>query len=106
MILFSEAFKLSDEVLRQGVQGIADLISITGLVNLDFADVKTIMLNQGIAHMGIGRASGENRAEDAAKQKKLLEQKPIKQTLLQLLLLEQKTKNLHQCQKTMYMSLQ
>lgn len=63
-----EAFKMSDEVLRQGVQGIADLISITGLVNLDFADVKTIMLNQGIAHMGIGRATGENRAEDAAKQ--------------------------------------
>ena len=63
-----DAFKMSDEVLRQGVQGISDLISIPGLVNLDFADVKTIMLNQGMAHMGIGRASGENRAEDAAKQ--------------------------------------
>ena len=63
-----EAFKMSDEVLRQGVQGISDLISEIGLINLDFADVKTIMLNTGMAHMGIGRASGENRAEDAAKQ--------------------------------------
>ena len=63
-----EAFKMADDVLRQGVQGISDLISIEGLVNLDFADVKTIMLNRGMAHMGIGRASGENRAEDAAKQ--------------------------------------
>ena len=63
-----EAFKMADDVLRQGVQGISDLIAIEGLVNLDFADVKTIMLNIGMAHMGIGRASGENRAEDAAKQ--------------------------------------
>ncbi len=63
-----EAFKMADDVLRQGVQGISDLISVPGLVNLDFADVKTIMLNTGMAHMGIGRASGENRAEDAAKQ--------------------------------------
>ena len=63
-----EAFKMADDVLRQGVQGISDLIAIGGLVNLDFADVKTIMLNKGMAHMGIGRASGENRAEDAAKQ--------------------------------------
>ena len=63
-----EAFKIADDVLRQGVQGISDLIAIEGLVNLDFADVKTIMLNRGMAHMGIGRASGENRAEDAAKQ--------------------------------------
>ena len=63
-----EAFKMADDVLRQGVQGISDLIAIPGLVNLDFADVKTIMLNTGMAHMGIGRASGENRAEDAAKQ--------------------------------------
>ena len=64
---FTEAFALSDEVLRQGVQGISDLISIPGLINLDFADVKTIMYDTGMAHMGIGRASGENRAEDAAK---------------------------------------
>ena len=63
-----EAFKMADDILRQGVQGISDLIAIEGLVNLDFADVKTIMLNRGMAHMGIGRASGENRAEDAAKQ--------------------------------------
>ena len=63
-----EAFKMADDILRQGVQGISDLIAIEGLVNLDFADVKTIMVNRGMAHMGIGRASGENRAEDAAKQ--------------------------------------
>ena len=63
-----DAFKMADDVLRQGVQGISDLIAIPGLVNLDFADVKTIMLNTGMAHMGIGRSSGENRAEDAAKQ--------------------------------------
>ena len=63
-----EAFREADNVLRQGVQGISDLIAVPGLVNLDFADVKTIMLNTGMAHMGIGRASGENRAEDAAKQ--------------------------------------
>ena len=64
---FTEAFALSDEVLRLGVQGISDLISIPGLINLDFADVKTIMYDTGMAHMGIGRASGENRAEEAAK---------------------------------------
>ena len=63
-----EAFRMADDVLRQGVQGISDLISVPGLINLDFADVRTIMLNQGMAHMGIGKASGENRAEDAAKQ--------------------------------------
>ena len=63
-----EAFKMADDVLRQGVQGISDLISVPGLINLDFADVKAVMLNTGMAHMGIGRASGENRAEDAAKQ--------------------------------------
>ena len=63
-----EAFKMADDILRQGVQGISDLIAIPGLVNLDFADVKTIMLDQGMAHMGVGRAGGENRAEDAAKE--------------------------------------
>lgn len=63
-----EAFRMADDVLRQGVQGISDLISVAGVINLDFADVRTIMLNQGMAHMGIGCASGENRAEDAAKQ--------------------------------------
>lgn len=63
-----EAFRIADDVLRQGVQGISDLIAVPGLVNLDFADVKTIMLDTGLAHMGIGRATGENRAEDAARQ--------------------------------------
>jgi len=63
-----EAFQMADNVLKQGVQGISDLIAVPGLVNLDFADVKTVMLNTGIAHMGTGRASGENRAEEAAKQ--------------------------------------
>ena len=63
-----EAFRMADDVLKQGVQGISDLITTPGLVNLDFADVKTIMLDAGIAHMGIGRASGENRAQEAARQ--------------------------------------
>lgn len=63
-----EAFKIADDVLRQGVQGIADLITIPGLINLDFADVKTIMKDSGSAMMGIGRASGESRAVEAAKQ--------------------------------------
>jgi len=62
-----EAFKKADEVLRQGVQGISDLISNPGIINLDFADVRTIMSDKGIAHMGIGRASGENKTEVAAK---------------------------------------
>ncbi len=62
-----EAFKIADDVLRQGVQGIADLITITGIINLDFADVKTIMTDAGSALMGIGNASGENRAVQAAK---------------------------------------
>ena len=64
---FVEAFKTADDVLRQGVQGISDLITITGLINVDFADVKTIMNNAGSALMGIGVAKGENRAVDAAK---------------------------------------
>lgn len=64
----TDAFKMADDVLRQGVQGISDLITVPGLVNLDFADVKTIMLDAGIAHMGIGRASGEHRAQEAARQ--------------------------------------
>lgn len=63
-----EAFKVADDVLRQGVQGISDLITVHGLVNLDFADVKAVMSNAGSALMGIGRASGENRAIDAAQQ--------------------------------------
>jgi cell division protein FtsZ len=63
-----EAFKVADDVLRQGVQGISDLITVHGLINLDFADVKTVMSNAGSALMGIGRASGENRAAVAAQQ--------------------------------------
>lgn len=62
-----EAFREADNVLRQGVQGISDLIAVPGLINLDFADVKTIMSNKGSALMGIGVASGENRAVEAAK---------------------------------------
>jgi len=63
-----EAFKVADDVLRQGVQGISDLITVHGLINLDFADVKTVMRDAGSALMGIGRASGENRAIEAAQQ--------------------------------------
>jgi cell division protein FtsZ len=63
-----EAFKVADDVLRQGVQGISDLITVHGLINLDFADVKAVMTRAGSALMGIGRASGENRAVEAAKQ--------------------------------------
>lgn len=62
-----EAFREADNVLRQGVQGISDLIATPGLINLDFADVKTIMSNKGSALMGIGIASGESRAAEAAK---------------------------------------
>ncbi|CAM3696912.1 cell division protein FtsZ [Mesobacillus zeae] len=62
-----EAFREADNVLRQGVQGISDLIATPGLINLDFADVKTIMSNKGSALMGIGVAAGENRAAEAAK---------------------------------------
>lgn len=62
----TESFKMADDVLRQGVQGISDLISRPGLISLDFADIKTIMKNTGYAHMGIGKATGENRAHDAA----------------------------------------
>jgi cell division protein FtsZ len=73
-----DSFRKADEVLRQGVQGIADLISKPGQINLDFADVKTIMENKGIAHMGIGHGSGEDKSEVAVKaaiQSPLLETK-------------------------------
>ncbi len=63
-----DAFKMADDILRQGVQGISDLIAVPGLINLDFADVRTIMLSTGLAHMGIGKGSGESRAIEAAKQ--------------------------------------
>ena len=63
----TDAFSKADDVLRQGIKGISDLIQIPGLINLDFADVKTIMTEQGEALMGIGVGEGENRAADAAK---------------------------------------
>jgi cell division protein FtsZ len=63
-----QAFKVADDVLRQGVQGISDLITVHGLINLDFADVKAVMSSAGSALMGIGRASGDNRAVEAAQQ--------------------------------------
>ncbi|HWR55886.1 MAG TPA: cell division protein FtsZ [Negativicutes bacterium] len=62
-----DAFRIADDVLRQGVQGISDLIAVPGLINLDFADVKTIMMQTGSALMGIGIGTGENRASEAAK---------------------------------------
>ncbi len=62
-----DAFEIVDDVLRQGVQGISDIISVPGLINVDFADARSIMENRGAALMGIGKGSGENRAADAAK---------------------------------------
>src|SRR5205085_1295562 len=62
----SEAFATADDVLRQAIQGISDLILVPGLINLDFADVRTIMLRMGMAIMGTGVAQGENRAKLAA----------------------------------------
>lgn len=61
----TEAFSMADDVLKQGVQGISDLISDAALINLDFADVKTVMGNRGVAHMGIGRGTGDDRVADA-----------------------------------------
>lgn len=63
-----DSFKFADDVLRQGVQGISDLITIPGLVNLDFADVRAVMLDKGLAHMGVGNGKGDERAQEAAKQ--------------------------------------
>lgn len=62
-----EAFQMADQVLMDAVSGISELIAVPNVINLDFADVESIMSDQGMAHMGIGRASGENRAVDAAK---------------------------------------
>ncbi|MCK5123473.1 MAG: cell division protein FtsZ [Candidatus Pacebacteria bacterium] len=67
-ILLLDSFKIADDILLQGVQGISDLITTPGIVNVDFADVKAIMENTGPSLMGIGKASGENRAVEAAKQ--------------------------------------
>ncbi|MBR3960952.1 MAG: cell division protein FtsZ, partial [Clostridia bacterium] len=66
-ITFKNAFDIADDVLRQGVQSISELINITALVNLDFADVKAIMSNAGYAHMGVGIATGKDKAEQAAR---------------------------------------
>ncbi|MCE9517417.1 cell division protein FtsZ, partial [Candidatus Nomurabacteria bacterium] len=63
-----EAFKVVDDILRQGVQGISEMITVPGLINVDFADVRTVMKNSGSALMGIGIASGDNRAKIAAEQ--------------------------------------
>ncbi len=63
-----EAFRTADDVLRQGIQGISDLIVTPSLINLDFADVKTIMKNKGLAHMGLGRGKGDNRTIEAVRQ--------------------------------------
>ena len=62
-----DAFKMADQILSQGVKGISDLITSPGYINLDFADISSVMRNTGVAHMGIGRASGDNRAEEAVK---------------------------------------
>jgi cell division protein FtsZ len=64
---FNDAFRIADDILRQGVQGISDLIAVPGVINCDFADVKTVMKNTGSALMGIGRAKGDNRAAEAAR---------------------------------------
>ena len=64
-----QAFEMADNVLKQGVQGISDLISDYALINVDFADVKSVMTDRGVAHMGVGRGTGENRAQDAVNQR-------------------------------------
>ena len=66
-ITFANAFEIADDVLRQAVQSISDLIKNTGFINLDFADVTAVMQNAGMAHMGVGRAAGKNKSEEAAK---------------------------------------
>ena len=66
-ITLENAFRIADDVLRQGVQGICEVITSPGLVNVDFADLKAIMSNKGVAHMGVGHGSGKNRAEEAIK---------------------------------------
>jgi cell division protein FtsZ len=63
-----DAFKVADDMLKQGIVGIVDLIATPSLINLDFADVNTVMRNQGLAHMGIGRAKGENRVIESVRQ--------------------------------------
>ncbi|HIE39203.1 MAG TPA: cell division protein FtsZ, partial [Anaerolineae bacterium] len=67
-VSLQDAFRLADDVLRQGIQGISELITVPGLINLDFADVRAVMSEGGAALMAVGRASGENRAVEAAQQ--------------------------------------
>jgi cell division protein FtsZ len=67
-VSLSDAFRVADDVLRQGIQGITEVITVPGLINLDFADVKSIMLEGGAALMAVGRANGENRAIEAVQQ--------------------------------------
>ncbi len=67
-VSLAEAFRIADDVLRQGIQGISDLIAVPAMINLDFADVRTIMRERGMAHMGIGTATGDKRASEAARQ--------------------------------------
>ena len=67
-ITLVEAFRYADDVLRQGIQGISDLIVYPGMINLDFADIQTVMKNRGLAHMGIGRGKGENKTLEAVRQ--------------------------------------
>jgi cell division protein FtsZ len=76
-ITFLNAFEISDEVLRQAVQSISDLINEPGLINLDFADVSAVMKDAGYAHMGVGRAAGKGKAEEAAR---LAVQSPLLET--------------------------
>ncbi len=67
-ITLVDAFRYADDVLRQGIQGISDLIVFPGMINLDFADIETVMKNRGLAHMGIGRGKGENKTLEAVRQ--------------------------------------
>jgi cell division protein FtsZ len=66
-ITFANAFEIADDVLRQAVESISDLVKKVGFINLDFADVTSVMKDAGLAHMGVGRAAGENKAEEAAR---------------------------------------
>jgi len=77
---FIKAFQVADDVLRQAIQGVTDIIATPSLINLDFADIKTIMKSQGYAHIGIGHGSGENRTLDAVRQ---AVQSPLLETNIQ-----------------------
>ena len=79
-ITFANAFAIADDVLRQAVQSISDLIKTTGLINLDFADITAVMKDAGLAHMGVGRGSGKNKAEDATR---IAINRPLLETYIQ-----------------------